>query len=136
MTSGLCTCDEEHQGYDCSGKLIILLVIKHDVIKYIIIFSLELICPGDCSNAGNCDTSTGICLCDPGRNGPDCSSKLLFALHFCFQTAPILNPTQLWGAFNFENTMQCFVNTLWDVFWDVSWDIFLGCFLGCFLNVL
>ena len=76
MTSGLCTCDEEHQGYDCSGKLIILLVIKYDVIKYIVIFSLELICPGDCSNAGNCDTSTGICLCDPGRNGTDCSSKL------------------------------------------------------------
>ena len=22
LKSGLCSCDEEHQGYDCSGKLI------------------------------------------------------------------------------------------------------------------
>ena len=27
LTSGLCTCDEEHQGYDCSGKLILIVIL-------------------------------------------------------------------------------------------------------------
>ena len=36
---------------------------------------LELTCPGDCSNAGTCDTATGQCDCDPGRHGIDCSSE-------------------------------------------------------------
>ena len=54
LTTGLCACDEEHQGLDCS----------------------KLTCPGDCSNAGVCDTSTGQCSCDPGRHGLDCSSML------------------------------------------------------------
>ena len=39
--------------------------------------TLDLTCPGDCSNAGICDTSTGQCSCDIGRHGPDCSSKLI-----------------------------------------------------------
>ena len=38
-------------------------------------FFVELKCPGDCSNAGNCDTSTGQCTCDSGRHGLDCSSR-------------------------------------------------------------
>ena len=33
-------------------------------------------CPGDCSNAGFCDTSTGQCSCDPGHHDQDCSSKI------------------------------------------------------------
>ena len=37
--------------------------------------NLELTCPGDCSNAGNCDTSTGKCSCVEGRHGLDCSSE-------------------------------------------------------------
>ena len=32
-------------------------------------------CPADCSNAGDCDTSTGKCSCHIGRHGADCSSK-------------------------------------------------------------
>ena len=35
---------------------------------------LELTCPGDCNNAGECDTSTGQCTCDAGRHDLDCSS--------------------------------------------------------------
>ncbi len=35
----------------------------------------ELKCPGDCNNAGICDTSNGQCSCDNGRHGSDCSSK-------------------------------------------------------------
>jgi len=31
-------------------------------------------CPGDCSNAGDCDTSTGTCQCFEGFSGDDCSS--------------------------------------------------------------
>ena len=37
-------------------------------------------CPGDCSNAGFCDTSTGQCSCDPGRHDQDCSSKIQWYL--------------------------------------------------------
>ena len=35
-------------------------------------------CPGGenpCSNHGQCDTSTGICSCEVGRHGKDCSSE-------------------------------------------------------------
>ena len=39
---------------------------------------LEFTCPEDCSNAGNCGTSTGECSCFSGRHGIDCSSKYLF----------------------------------------------------------
>ena len=46
----------------------------HSFSKYCIF--LELTCPGDCKNAGICNTSTGQCLCTVGRHGPDCSSKV------------------------------------------------------------
>ena len=59
------------------------------------LFFTDKLCPGNCSNAGNCDTSTGVCLCNPGRNGVDCSSKYLISIFklmtefeiivFCFQ---------------------------------------------------
>ena len=61
------------------------------------LFFADKLCPGNCSNAGNCDTSTGVCLCNPGRNGVDCSSKFLISIFklmtefeiivfcFCFQ---------------------------------------------------
>ena len=35
----------------------------------------EFICPGNCSNAGSCDTSSGECLCNDGRHDMDCSSN-------------------------------------------------------------
>ena len=38
----------------------------------------ELTCPGDCSNAGDCNTSTGQCTCIAGRHGSDCSSKYIY----------------------------------------------------------
>ena len=44
------------------------------------IFILELTCPENCSNAGDCDTSTGQCECESGRHGFDCSSKILFVI--------------------------------------------------------
>ena len=31
-------------------------------------------CPSDCSGAGLCDIGTGVCLCDAGFEGTDCSS--------------------------------------------------------------
>ena len=42
------------------------------------VFLSELSCPEDCSNAGDCNTSTGKCSCDDGRHGADCSSKRNF----------------------------------------------------------
>ena len=44
------------------------------------LFFADKLCPGNCSNAGNCDTSTGVCLCNPGRNGVDCSSKFSISI--------------------------------------------------------
>ena len=38
-------------------------------------YILELTCPGDCNDAGVCDTFTGQCTCATGRHGSDCSSK-------------------------------------------------------------
>ena len=32
-------------------------------------------CP-DCKNGGTCDTNSGRCLCPPGIERVDCSSKL------------------------------------------------------------
>ena len=46
------------------------------VMSHNTIYFLELTCPGDCNNAGICNTSTGQCLCTVGRHGPDCSSKV------------------------------------------------------------
>ena len=48
----------------------------------------EFICPGNCSNAGSCDTSSGQCLCNDGRHDMDCSSN--------FNCSPYLN--QLGGG--------------------------------------
>ena len=64
-------------------KDMIVLVVFIDSIKIIIkiidyVFFTELKCPGDCSNAGTCNTTTGQCSCDLGRHGIDCSSKMNF----------------------------------------------------------
>eukprot|EP00298_Acanthocystis_sp_HF-20_P018850 c22042_g3_i1.p2 GENE.c22042_g3_i1~~c22042_g3_i1.p2 ORF type:complete len:304 (-),score=157.48 c22042_g3_i1:1249-2121(-) len=32
-------------------------------------------CPNDCSLSGFCDDTTGLCLCNPGLTGADCSKK-------------------------------------------------------------
>ena len=40
-----------------------------------VLYILELTCPGDCNDAGVCDTFTGQCTCATGRHGSDCSSK-------------------------------------------------------------
>ena len=34
----------------------------------------QLSCPSDCLGRGECDTTTGICLCDPASGGDDCGS--------------------------------------------------------------
>ena len=38
---------------------------------------VEVPCPSDCSNRGNC-TQFGTCQCDEGFYGPDCSQGILF----------------------------------------------------------
>ena len=40
-------------------------------------------CPGgenSCSSHGQCDPSTGICSCEVGRHGSDCSSEFMIYL--------------------------------------------------------
>ena len=36
---------------------------------------IECYGPGDCSNRGICDVSTGICICDFGFQGDMCQGK-------------------------------------------------------------
>ena len=75
-TTGSCTCNQGNQGTDCSGNIWLTLMF-FCILLYltcIYLFS-ELSCPADCSNAGDCNTSTGKCSCDIGRHGADCSSK-------------------------------------------------------------
>ena len=36
---------------------------------------IEWTCPENCSGAGTCNPSNGLCLCENGRNGLDCSSN-------------------------------------------------------------
>ena len=73
-TNGLCACNEGNQGFDCSGKILQSNSQNIHHIQVMISFS-GLTCPGDCSDAGICDTTTGQCSCDTGRHGLDCSSK-------------------------------------------------------------
>ena len=47
-----------NENYGWDGSECILLI--HD-------------CPNNCSGVGSCDTSTGICSCYQGHEGPDCS---------------------------------------------------------------
>ena len=48
-------------------------------LSYYVVYVPEWNCPGNCSDAGTCDTTTGKCTCDPGRHGLDCSSKKIYS---------------------------------------------------------
>ena len=75
---GQCICNEGNQGFDCSGDTYLDITICNWYLIRLILTTyvfVELTCPKDCSNAGDCNTSTGLCLCDSGRHGVDCSSK-------------------------------------------------------------
>ena len=80
LAIGECTCNEGHQGSDCSGEKLFVKLWKHKISfksNHIDYLFIELTCPADCSNSGVCDTSSGLCSCDTGRHGSDCSSKNL-----------------------------------------------------------
>ena len=75
--TGTCICNIGNTGLDCSGQW------NESLLKNNLSFHtswnfyfLEWICPGNCSDAGLCDTATGKCSCDTGRHGSDCSSNL------------------------------------------------------------
>ena len=90
-TTGLCTCNEGNQGSDCSGNYFNLQSTNCTKMSHYTISFLELTCPGDCNNAGICNTSTGQCLCTAGRHGPDCSSKVFLNIILkILQNIPIL----------------------------------------------
>ena len=41
---------------------------------------LDILCPGGdnpCNGSGQCDLTIGECICDAGRHGSDCSSKII-----------------------------------------------------------
>ena len=73
--TGTCICNIGNTGLDCSGQWNLFLKTVYHFIHPKTFFS-EWICPGNCSDAGLCDTTTGKCSCDMGRHGSDCSSNL------------------------------------------------------------
>ena len=81
ITTGICNCYTGMQGLDCSGKHFLDYVCTTDKHPKTHIANIsEIICPGNCSNAGSCDTSSGQCLCNDGRHDMDCSSNFLFLI--------------------------------------------------------
>ena len=51
---------------------------QYEIPKQISIF-IEIQCfgPGDCSNQGTCEVSTGACTCNPGFQGDTCQGKTI-----------------------------------------------------------
>ena len=45
-------------------------------------FLLEKRCPNDCSGQGECNFSNGICACNNGHGGADCSGQLITILYY------------------------------------------------------
>ena len=73
LATGRCNCNSGLQGLDCSG------IARKQIFTYKLLLTtsiLERICPGNCNNAGTCNTVTGECSCNSGRHGTDCSSKI------------------------------------------------------------
>ena len=75
--TGICTCDSNYSGNDCSKEV--------------------LTCLNDCSNHGNCDTETGICSCYFNYFGADCSS--VHKINASFEHSTYL---LTWSAWNPE----------------------------------
>ena len=44
--------------------------------KFLGLIATDCKCPKECSKNGKCDKKTGICSCNPGTGGEDCSLKL------------------------------------------------------------
>ena len=43
-------------------------------LKTVVSTTCNVVCPGDCSQHGQCITSNATCVCNPGYNGPSCNS--------------------------------------------------------------
>ena len=77
LTTGSCICNTGFEGTQCEGqsdrKYFLLWFILH--LKSI----LGTSCPGNgeavCNGNGQCDLTTGFCICNPGNRGLDCSGK-------------------------------------------------------------
>ena len=48
---------------------------KDEIIFVSIFIEIKCFGPGDCSNQGICDVSTGTCTCDQGFQGEICQGK-------------------------------------------------------------
>lgn len=59
MNDGSCLCTKQFQGESC--ELDIKMV------------AFDVKCPQDCLGQGTCNKDTGLCICNPGFGGPDCS---------------------------------------------------------------
>ena len=63
----------------CQGKKNMNLKIKMNVKLKMNDFFSEIPCPGGdnpCDGHGQCDLTSGMCSCEAGRHGLDCSSKI------------------------------------------------------------
>ena len=94
LSSGLCICDDEHQGSDCSGKLILAIFFNYIpsyewwwILPKMLILISDISCPGGetpCNGYGQCNLKSGLCTCDDDHQGSDCSGKLILAIMMNF----------------------------------------------------
>jgi hypothetical protein len=77
--SGTCFCQAGYQGIDCA---------QCQPSYFLMVNNLggmscypKVLCPADCSGAGECDFWTGTCSCAPYRTGPDCATQICSSFH-------------------------------------------------------
>ena len=87
-TTGTCECDFGYEGNTCQGTLMKKMQLSPNlktIYNYcgwkIFLFSfLDKSCPGGlvpCNGNGQCDLTIGVCNCDEGHQGSDCSGNTL-----------------------------------------------------------
>ena len=105
-TTGTCECDFGYQGNTCQGTLMKRcnsVSISKIISIYTFIFTsyygwkiflfLDKSCPGGlvpCNGNGQCDLTIGVCNCDEGHQGTDCSGNT-FDIEFLFYIILLLS---------------------------------------------
>ena len=73
--TGYCVCNEGFEGTTCKGKINPTNSIS-TLAEFF--FLSDKSCPGGqipCNGLGQCDLTTGLCNCNIGHQGSDCSGK-------------------------------------------------------------
>ena len=78
LTTGSCICNSGFEGTQCEGQFDKKNAFWIDL-SCILKSILGTSCPGNggavCNGNGQCNLTTGSCICNPGNRGLDCSGK-------------------------------------------------------------